>query len=125
MTEPDRPPEADDPRPWQEPGAVRRDCEPHRGEMLRGLGILSVVMPFTALLVSPLIGFIAGVALGLTVWVLAGRDLARMDAGQMDPDGRRLTRSARRLGLAGVLVSFGILLLVVGIVTAVLLLTNG
>jgi hypothetical protein len=27
-----------DDRPWDRPGAVRRDCEPHRGPALRLLG---------------------------------------------------------------------------------------
>ena len=30
----DDPEPCDDDRPWERPGAVRRDCEPHRGEML-------------------------------------------------------------------------------------------
>jgi hypothetical protein len=90
--------------------------------MLRGLGITSLILPLAGLLLSPLIGFVAGVSLGLTVWVLAGRDLAKMDAGLMDPDGRRVTKSARRLGLAGVLVSLGVLVLGVLIVTAFLVL---
>ena len=124
--EPDRPPDPDaaEARPWEQPGVVRRDCEPHRGGMLRGLGIVSLILPLAFLLLSPLLGFVAGVSLGLTVWVLAGRDLAKMDAGLMDSDGRRATKSARRLGLAGVLVSLGILILGVLLVTAVLLLTG-
>lgn len=124
MNDPQAPPDADDPRPWEEAGRVRRDCEPHRGPMLRGLGIVSVVLVPVGALASPLIGVVAGVALGLTVWVLAGRDLARMDAGVMDPEGRRETQSARRLGLAGVLASFGLLALVVLVVAALLYFTR-
>jgi hypothetical protein len=90
--------------------------------MPRGLGIVSLILPLSGLLVSPLLGFVAGVSVGLTVWVLAGRDLAKIDAGLMDPDGRRVTRSARWLGLAGVLVSLGVLALRVLIVTAFLVL---
>jgi hypothetical protein len=118
MTDADLPPEADDPRPWLQPGAVRRDCEPHRGGLLRGLGIVSLVVPFAGLVISPAIGIVAGVSLGLTIWVLAGRDLAKMDAGVMDPNGRRQTRSSRRWALAGVLVSVGLLVLVVAAVVA-------
>jgi hypothetical protein len=25
----------EEPRPWERPGAVRRDCEPHRGDWLQ------------------------------------------------------------------------------------------
>jgi hypothetical protein len=121
MTEPDRQPDADAPRPWEEPGMVRRDCEPHRGGVLRALGIASLVVPPAGLLIAPLIGFVGGIALGLTVWALAGRDLAKMDAGLMDPDGRRATMSARRLGLTGVLVSLGMLVLLVLVVSALML----
>jgi hypothetical protein len=32
----------DDERPWEEPGAVRRDCEPHRSGLLVGLGAACV-----------------------------------------------------------------------------------
>jgi hypothetical protein len=89
--------------------------------MLRGLGIASVAAPFAGLLLSPLVGLVAGVSLGATVWVLAGQDLAKMQAGVMDPDGRRLTRSARRLGLAGVLVSLAVFALAVLLVVLVLM----
>jgi hypothetical protein len=124
MSDADQQPDASDPRPWQQPGAVRRDCEPHRGRLLRVLGIASLVIPFAGLFLSPLIGLVAGVSLGLTVWVLAGSDLAKMAAGLMDPDGQRATLSARRLGLAGVLVSLAVFLLVVAAVIALLRLTG-
>jgi hypothetical protein len=114
----------DESRPWERPGALRRDCEPHRGGMLRGLATAGLILPLAGLLLAPLVGFVAGVSVGLTVWVLAGRDLAKMDAGRMDPDGRRLTQSARRLGLAGVLVSLGALALGGLIVAAFLVLVG-
>jgi hypothetical protein len=123
MKDPGPQPVPDEPRPWERPGTVRRDVEPHRDRLLRLLGIASLVIPFAGLFLSPLIGLVAGVSLGLTVWVLAGRDLAKMEAGLMDPDGRRETKSARRLGLAGVLVSLAVLILVVAAVIAVLRLT--
>src|SRR5262249_39908409 len=120
MNDPDRHPEAEEPRPWEETGVVRRDCEPHRGELLRLIGIGSLAAPLAGLLLSPLLGFLAGISLGATVWVLAGGDLAKMEAGLMDPEGRRVTRTARRLGLAGVLVSLCVL--VVGVVAVLVLL---
>jgi hypothetical protein len=116
--DPDYPPDAADPRPWEEPGTVRRDCEPHRAGLLRGLGIASLVAPFAGLVISPLIGFVAGISLGITVYVLARGDLAKMDDGIMDPDGRPPTRTARGLGLAGILLSLGLLVLGVLVVIA-------
>ena len=50
------------------------------------LGILSIVM-------LPL--------LGLVPWILANGDLAAMDAGTMDPEGRDLTKVGRILGIIG------------------------
>ncbi len=72
--------QADDARPWERSGAVRRDCVCHRGALLDGLAQAAV-----ALFVVP------HVALFLGAWVLVetGRDLRRMEAGRMDPAGGR------------------------------------
>ena len=43
-------------------------------------------------------------ALGLAVWAMAGRDLARMRAGLMDPAGREQTEGARAWGVLAVCV---------------------
>jgi len=103
MTDPDlqRAPDPDDEPPWERTGAQRRDCEPHRGWLLHGLGIASVVCSFLTLcLWAPAL---VGVALGASVWVMAGRDLARMDAGAMDTSGRHTTQEARGWEQLGVL----------------------
>src|SRR6516165_8700120 len=77
--------EADD-RPWERPGAVRRDCAPHRAGLLLAvadtsllLGALSLPLGFSALM---------GLGLGVAGWALASRDLKRMRARVMDPAGR-------------------------------------
>jgi hypothetical protein len=89
----------EDDRPWELPGAVRRDVEPHRGGLLWWLGVTSLlfgglapVLVVTALIALPL---------GVTVWVLARRDLRKMAAGAMDPGGRGLTTEARDSGAVG------------------------
>jgi hypothetical protein len=115
-----------DRQPWEEPGAVRRDCEPHRAALL-GL-IVRAGAPLA--LVSAILNSIwpLGVALGLrgfgptgldlaalpataATWGLAGgvgwasrRDLALMRAGRMDPEGRAATVRVRFL--AAVLAAF-------------------
>lgn len=83
-------PEQGDVRPWEFPGAARRDCEPHRAEQLgrladyaTGLGLLSVVCCVPAMLALPL---------AFTVLFLAQRDLHRMAAGAMDHEGQHRTR---------------------------------
>jgi hypothetical protein len=85
-------PDPSDLRPWEQPGEVRRDVEPHRAGLLGALaqaallcGLLSCCFIFTA----PV-----GLALGVTVWALAAHDLAGMRAGLVDPAGERDTRFA-------------------------------
>src|SRR5262249_41617250 len=69
-------------RPWERPGRrVRRDVDPHRGNLILVLGILGLVIP------------LIGLGLGITAWVMGRRDLARMDRRELDPDGRGLTQA--------------------------------
>jgi hypothetical protein len=85
--------DAGDVPPWEHPGAYRRDCEPHRGEVLSALGTLSILLSLIGCIslgASAIVGF----PLGLLVLYLARRDLAKMKVGQMDPHGASLTRSA-------------------------------
>jgi hypothetical protein len=111
MTDPDRPPDADR-RPWEQPGAVRRDREQHRGLWLRlAGGACCVGAPLSfgvagggLASVLGLPGLLAG-AVGRAVWVAARLDLARMRAGEMDPDGRLQTERAARLGGTALFVS--------------------
>jgi hypothetical protein len=91
--------------PWEQPDAVRRDCEPHRGPFLVLLGIASLFCGLASfLLVLP---GLVGLALGVTALVIAEKDLARMGAGRVDPDSQEETALAvtyAGLGVAGVTV---------------------
>jgi hypothetical protein len=92
---------AADDRPWERPGAVRRDCAPHRAGLLLAvadtsllLGALSLPLGFCALM---------GLGLGVAGWALASRDLKRMRARVMNAAGRSRAARARaraRLGVA-------------------------
>ena len=86
---------ADDPQPWEEPGAVRRDCEPHRAHLLLRLGSVGFLLG----LLSPLaVPAVFAVGLGAAVNAMGRRDLARMAAGTMVPSGAADTRVALRWG---------------------------
>jgi hypothetical protein len=93
-------------RPWEQPGAVRRDCEPHRGELLRWLGGIALVATIFGTLIVP-----AGVALalGLAVWLTARRDAALMGQGRMDPRGLPDTQAAGHRALLAVLLAVPLL----------------
>ena len=69
--------------PWE---YRRRDVEPHRARVLLALAIIAM--------------FGLGVILGSIVIVLADRDLRRIDAGSMDPEGERETWLARDIASA-------------------------
>jgi hypothetical protein len=108
MSEPPQPTEEDD-RPWEQPGAVRRDCDPHRGPLLAILGAVSLTIgglfaciPATSLIALPL---------AIVTYSLARRDLAQMRAGRMDPAGIWQTRRAQaRAGFALGFSGFNLLL---------------
>jgi hypothetical protein len=76
----------------REPRRRRRDrnrLEPHRGQLIMILGLVSFVM-------APLI-------LGPTAWIMATGDLRKMDAGQMDRAGRDQTQIGRICGMLSTL----------------------
>jgi hypothetical protein len=116
--------EPDAGRPWERPGAVRRDCAPHRGNLLGALGNVSLALGIlAAVFVVPLA---AGLPLGVLTASLAERDLTRMASGAMDPAGREETELGRlraRQGLALCVISpftavalWAVLVTVVGLV---------
>jgi hypothetical protein len=98
-----RPTDDHDEPPWEQPGAFRLDCEPHRGGLLSALGTISLVLGVLSLFCFPLC--VTGLTFGLPAWVLAYRDLARMRAGLMDPTGREQTHAALGQARAGVVLS--------------------
>ena len=86
-------------RPWERPGAVRRDWEPHRGRLILTLGGLAEFCAAFACVLgvtAPL-----AVGFGVSAWLMARRDLARMREGLIDPEGRQSTELGGTLGLAG------------------------
>jgi hypothetical protein len=89
----------DDARPWERRSryaGVRRDCEPHRGTLILVLGIIGIV----ALMVcAPL-----GLPLAVAAWVMGQRDLKKMTAGVMDPQGRGLTQAGWICGIIGTII---------------------
>jgi hypothetical protein len=96
-------PGATDGRPWERPGAVRRDCEPDRGAWLLALadaGLLVGALGLALGVLAPL-----GLALGVTALALASHDLGRMRAGLMDPGGREAAARARTRAVAGAALS--------------------
>jgi len=95
-------PAEEDDRPWERPGAIRRDREPHRAALLAVLGGISlavagllVCIPFASLLSLPP---------ALAIYALALHDLAQMKTGRMDPAGQRQVRRARARAVAAILV---------------------
>jgi predicted Zn finger-like uncharacterized protein len=62
----------------------RRHLSPHRGDTIQLLGILSF--------------FLIPYVLGPMAWVMGNTDLAEMDAGRMDPSGRKATETGRMCG---------------------------
>jgi hypothetical protein len=110
-------PRQHDVRPWERPGAVRRDCEPHRAEMLRDLAVTALVCAgFAGCLAVPAV---AGLVLGAAVWLLGRRDRAMMSAGLMDPAGRAVTRDAQSMAVVA-----AALCLIAAVSWAVVLLTK-
>ena len=77
---------ADEARPWERWGAVRRDCRPHRGPLLVLLATVALVLGLSSL--GLVVTGWAAVPLAWVVDWLAQRDLERMTAGTMDPNGR-------------------------------------
>jgi hypothetical protein len=105
-------PEPADDRPWERPGAVRRDCKPHRGRLLVVLvtaselfSVLSILFP-TAYFGFPFWAFaiqsLIGPLLGALSWAVVRHDLGQMEAGLIDPGGREQLRLARGFAIAGV-----------------------
>ena len=78
---------------------------PHRGVLILVLGILSFVG--------------CGIFTAIPAVIMGGGDLKKMDAGQMDPEGRQLTNVGRILGIIGVI------FFVIGLLFAILVIVGG
>jgi len=81
--------------------------QPHRGVLILVFGILGLVM-------CQIFSIVA--------WVMGKSDLAEMDAGRMDPEGRSLTKAGQILGIIGTLLFavgllFGLVVLIIVLVS--------
>src|SRR5262249_52777979 len=83
-----------DGRPWGRPGAVQRDCEPHRGAVLLALGRVRVLgfLSLAGGVAAP-----AALAVGVVALVLCARDEREMAAGRRDPAGEEPLVSVPRM----------------------------
>jgi hypothetical protein len=87
---------------------VRRDCEPHRADVLLFLGRLSLLCGALSLCVA--FPGVVGLPLAVAVKVLCMRDLRRAEAGLMDPRGNALLRKAWRTADRGALLGVAALI---------------
>jgi hypothetical protein len=118
MADPAGEPDAD-PRPWDQPEAVRRDVAPHRSNLLVLLATVALALGLSSFCLV-VTGW-AALPLALAVDWLAQRDLERMTAGTMDPRGRAEAERAQELaGYACALGFVGGLLCGLPLLTALL-----
>jgi predicted RNA-binding Zn-ribbon protein involved in translation (DUF1610 family) len=97
--------------PWERSGhgGLRRDVEPHRGNLILVLGILGFGLP------------LVGLALAIAAWVMGRRDLARMDKGTLDPQGKGITQAGFVCGIIATVLQALLLLFCVGYIVLVIL----
>jgi hypothetical protein len=82
---------------------LKRYCEPHRGRLMRTLGVVSLALGGLATAFFPLAAL--AIPLSLLTWFLARMDLTRIRDGLMDPCGERPTYEALNDSVAGLLLS--------------------
>jgi hypothetical protein len=81
--------------------AIPRDYEPHRGPLVKALGLIGLVGGMV---------FVLPLVFGPFAWLLGSRDLRAMQDGHMDPRGRKQTRLGWLCGIAA-----SVMLLVLGL----------
>jgi predicted Zn finger-like uncharacterized protein len=84
----------DDDDDYRRPGRGRTNLSPHRGDTIQLLGILSF--------------FFLPYVLGPCAWIMGNSDLAEMDAGRMDPSGRKATETGRMCGKIAIFIHLGL-----------------
>jgi hypothetical protein len=97
-------PDEEEEVPWKRRGRMRLDCEPHRGPLVRTLGSLSLALG--ALAMCGGVTGLVGLPMGITAWMMARNDLAKMRAGLMDRRGEPLTRRGGDCAVFGMILSF-------------------
>lgn len=78
--------------------------KPHRGTMILVFGIL---------------GLVCCIIFGIVAWIMGNKDLAEMDAGLMDPEGRGLTQAGKVCGIISVVIQ------IIGIIIYILMMIIG
>ena len=91
-------------RGFRRSAPLRRDAEPHRGPLLSSLGNITLAAGgFTLCLVgAPLL---ITAPLGAATLLMATKDLKKMRTGEMEPEGRGQTESARTSAIIGIVLS--------------------
>jgi hypothetical protein len=83
---------------------MRRDCEPHRGPLLAGMGNITLFAGGLTLCAAG-IPLLLALPLGVTTWVMAANDLAKMRTGEMEDQGRAQTEGARTSAITGLVLA--------------------
>jgi hypothetical protein len=108
---------------WEGRG-TRRDSEPHRGQTVLTLGVISVVCGVVTFIACPFL-CVFGLGLGIPAWVMGHRDLKKMRLNLMDPRGEPRTRSGWICGMVGtILGGMGLLISALLIVVYVILIVG-
>lgn len=84
---------------------IRRDCDPHRANLITVLAVLGLVGSFLSFLTccyAPVISLFC-LPFCLPALLMADHDLRRMERGEMDPEGESATRRGRRLAIISLL----------------------
>jgi hypothetical protein len=89
---------------------IPRGYEPHRGSLIKALGLIGLVGGMV---------FVVPLVVGPFAWLLGSRDLRAMQDGHMDPRGRKQTRTGWYCGIAA-----SMMLLVLGLAFLGLLLLS-
>lgn len=102
----------EDDRPWERghPAMVRRDCDPHRGGLVLGLGIIGLILSCFFFCYG--LPALAGVPISIAAMVMGRSDLKRMKLGEVDPMGQGQTQGGWICGIIGTIIGIVGLLLV-------------
>jgi len=78
---------------------------PHRGSLILGLGLSSVISAVVLCMCCSALGVVS-LGLGIAAWVMGARDLKAMASGAMDPRGHSSTQGGMVCGIIGAILGF-------------------
>ncbi|HXG12973.1 MAG TPA: zinc-ribbon domain-containing protein [Gemmataceae bacterium] len=96
--------------------------EPHRGTLILILGIGSIACLVLGLIATLLVGpfsiilFLPGLGVGIPSWAMGGRDLSKINARRMDPEGKSMTMAGYIMGIVGTILNGLCMLCCVGLI---------